>query len=169
MTQDYTPVKVDAPIVVEGQNCWRVGDFYITAQPTDTPGYGAARGLGIRSFVCLRDASEPYNAPYLPFDPLEDLKLTALGMAFVNVPFPHADFFSQEQFDLRAGVVLDALKALPRPLLIHCSSGDRASALWAAHLIRDCGLTTDEAITYATLSGLAVFKPYVENYTPPTG
>jgi protein tyrosine phosphatase (PTP) superfamily phosphohydrolase (DUF442 family) len=166
MAQDYTPVKVDAPVVTEGQNCWRVGDFYITAQPTDPQGLQAANQLGVVSIICLRDSAEGPNPPYLPFDPQEDIAATKLGMAFVNVPFPHAPFFSQEQFDLRAGVVLDALGSLPRPLLMHCSSGDRASALWAAHLIRDCGLTNAQAIAYAEQSGLAVFKPYVENYTP---
>jgi protein tyrosine phosphatase (PTP) superfamily phosphohydrolase (DUF442 family) len=166
MEQDYTPVKVDAPVVVEGQNCWRVGDYYITAQPAPPEGLGAAGELGVKSIVCLRDSSEGPNGPYLPFDPQEDLGATQLGMAFVNVPFPHADFFTQEQFDLRAGVVLDALNRLPRPLLIHCSSGDRASALWAVHLIENCGLTKERAIAYAVQSGLAVFKPYVENYQP---
>ena len=167
MDRDYNPVKVDAPVVAEGQNCWRVGDFLITAQPTDPQGLGAAWQLGVKSVVCLRDSAETANPPYLPFDFSEDTTATALGMCFVNVPFPHG--ISQAQFDLRAGVVLAALGSLPQPLLMHCSSGDRASALWAVHLIRDCGLTTDEAIKYATVSGLAVFLPYVRNYQPPQG
>jgi uncharacterized protein (TIGR01244 family) len=167
MEQDYTPVKVDAPVVTEGQNCWQVGDFYLTAQPTDPEGLEAAGQLGVKSVVCLRDSSETANPPYLPFDFSEDTTATALGMCFVNVPFPHG--ITQEQFDLRAGVVLAALDTLPRPLLMHCSSGDRASALWAVHLIRDCGLTNAQAIAYAEQSGLAVFLPYVENYTAPQG
>lgn len=166
MDQDYTPVKVSAPVVTEGQNCWRVDSFYITAQPIDPQGLEvAASQLGVKSIVCLRDSAETAKPPYPPFDFGEDSMATALDMCFVNVPFPHG--MSQAQFDLRAGVVLAALAELPRPLLMHCSSGDRASALWAVHLIRDCGLTNEEAIAYAEQSGLAVFKPYVQKYAPP--
>lgn len=70
----------------------------------------------------------------------------------------------QDQFNTRAQAVLAVLNELPRPLLVHCSSGDRASALWAIHLLANCGLTKQEAISCAEMSGLAVFKPYVENY-----
>jgi protein tyrosine phosphatase (PTP) superfamily phosphohydrolase (DUF442 family) len=58
------------------------------------------------------------------------------------------------------------LNQLPQPLLMHCSSGDRASALWAVHLIVNCRLTTADAIAYARVSGLAVFLPYVQNFQP---
>lgn len=168
MSQDYQPSKVDAPVVTEGQNCWQVGDFFITAQPTDPQGLeAAARQLGVKSVICLRDSSETANPPYIPFDFSEDATATALDMCFVNVPFPHG--ISQAQFDLRSGVVLDALNTLPRPLLMHCSSGDRASALWAAHLIRDCGLPNQQAVTLAKISGLAAFEQYVQNYQPTQG
>ena len=170
MESDFTPVKVDNPIVTAGQNCWRVGDYYITAQPTDPQGLNVAKGLGIQSVVCLRDATEsneppfvPFG-PFLPFDPQEDKALTALGMNFVNIPFPHTTTLTQALFDIRAGSVLAVLRQLPKPLLLHCSSGDRASALWAIHLIVDCGLTKAGAIYYAKISGLEVFLPFVEGY-----
>jgi protein tyrosine phosphatase (PTP) superfamily phosphohydrolase (DUF442 family) len=172
MSNDFNPVKVTAPIVTAGQNCWRIGDFYISAQPTEA-GLTAAHNLGIKSVICLRDALEVTYQQFLPFDPQEDRTLTTtLGMSFVNIPFPHSPTnpsfnIPQDQFNIRAGSVLAVLNQLPRPLLMHCSSGDRASALWAVHLIVNCGLTTKEAMTYATKSGLAVFAPYVQKYTPP--
>jgi protein tyrosine phosphatase (PTP) superfamily phosphohydrolase (DUF442 family) len=162
MNDDYTPVPVDAPIVTPGQNCWQIGEFYVTAQPTDPLGLETANGLGIQSVVCLRDSAETANPPYLPFDFSEDMTLTTLGMNYVDIPIPHE--ISQTQFDVRAGVVLAALERLPQPLLMHCSSGDRASALWAVHLIVDCGLSTADAILYAEMSGLDAFIPFVENY-----
>lgn len=165
MSNDFTPVKVNAPIVTAGQNCWQIGNFYVTAQPTE-PGLAVARELGIESVICLRDATEAAKPPYLAFDPLEDTTLTGLGMSFVNIPFPHG--ISQDQFNIRAGAVLAVLNQLPQPLLMHCSSADRGSALWAVHLIVNCGLTTAEAISYATQSGLAVFTPYVQNYSTPS-
>ena len=164
MNDDYTPVPVDAPIVTPGQNCWRIGDFYVTAQPTDPNGLETASRLGIQSVVCLRDSAETASPPYPPFDFSEDATLTALGMNYVDIPIPHG--ISQPQFDVRAGVVLAALERLPQPLLMHCSSGDRASALWAVHLIVDCGLSTADAIHYAEMSGLGEFVPYVESYQP---
>jgi protein tyrosine phosphatase (PTP) superfamily phosphohydrolase (DUF442 family) len=163
MSNDFTPVPVTAAIVTAGQNCWQIGNFYVTAQPTE-PGLAVAGGLGIKSVICLRDATEAAKPPYPAFDPEEDTTLTGLGMSFVNIPFPHG--ISQDQFNIRAGAVLAVLNQLPQPLLMHCSSADRASALWAVHLIVNCSLTTAEAITYATQSGLAVFTPYVQNYSP---
>ena len=150
--------------MTSGQNCWQIGAFYVTAQPTDPLGLETAKGLGIQSVVCLRDSAETANPPYLPFDFSEDMTLTTLGMNYVDIPIPHE--IAQTQFDVRAGVVLAALERLPQPLLMHCSSGDRASALWAVHLIVDCGLSTADAILYAEMSGLDAFISYVENYQP---
>jgi uncharacterized protein (TIGR01244 family) len=160
----FTPVKVNAPIVTAGQNCWQIGSFYVTAQPTQPNGLNVASQLGIKSVICLRDAMEGVNPPYLPFDPEEDMTLLGLGMSFVNIPFPHSAELTQDLFNTRARAVLAVLNELPQPLLIHCSSGDRASALWAIHLITDCGLSKQGAIYYAKQSGLAIFEPYVENY-----
>ena len=164
MDDNYTPVKIDAPIVTAGQNCWQIGSFYVTAQPIDPDGLNVASQLGVQSVICLRDATEAANPPYLAFDPEEDMTLLGLGINFVNIPFPHSPQLTQEQFNTRAQAVLAVLNELPQPLLIHCSSGDRASALWAIHLLANCGLTKQDAISYAEMSGLAVFKPYVENY-----
>ena len=160
---DYTPVKVEAPIVLPEQNCWQVGDYYLTAQPTES-GLSVANRLWIQSVVCLRDAAEGPNPPYLPFDAAEDTMLTELGMSFANIPFPHSTALTQQLFDIRAAAVLAVLGQLPKPLLMHCSSGDRASALWAIHLMDNCGLTKQDAINYAELSGLKVFLPFVQGY-----
>jgi uncharacterized protein (TIGR01244 family) len=163
MNTDYTPIKVDSPIVLSGQNCWQVGDYYLTAQPTED-GLSVANKLGIQSVVCLRDATEGPNPPYLPFDAAEDTTLTGLGMNFVNIPFPHSAALTQQLFAVRAASVVAVLGQLPKPLLMHCSSGDRASALWAIHLMVNCGLIKQDAIKYAAISGLKVFLPFVQNY-----
>lgn len=171
MSSNFTPVKVSAPIVTAGQNCWQIGNFYVTAQPTEA-GLAVAKTLGIQSVICLRDALETTYLQYLPFDPEEDRTLTtSLGMSFANIPIPHSPTepqfnISQPQFNIRAGSVLAVLNQLPQPLLMHCSSGDRASALWAVHLIVNCGVSLADALAYAEVSGLATFKPYVENFGP---
>ena len=167
---DFTPVPVTAPIVTAGQNCWQIRNFYVTAQPTEA-GLKVANGIGIKSVICLRDALETAYMQFLPFDLMEDRTLTGLGMNFVNIPFPHSPTnpqldISQELFNIRAGSVLAVLNQLPQPLLMHCSSGDRASALWAIHLMVNCGLTRKEAIEYAHESGLNAFTSYAQNYQP---
>lgn len=163
MSDNFTPVPVTAPIVSPGLNCWQIGNFYVTAQPTEA-GLTVASELGIESVICLRDATEVAKPPYPAFDPEEDTTLTGLGMSFANIPFPHG--MSQDQFNIRAGAVLVVLNQLPQPLLMHCSSADRASALWAVHLIVNCGLSSQEAISYATITGLAAFLPYVQSFQP---
>lgn len=171
MSNDFTPVKVNAAIVTAGQNCWQIGNFYVTAQPTEA-GLTEAKKLGIQSVICLRDALEAAYLQYLPFDSEEDRTLTtSLEMSFANIPFPHSPTepqfnISQAQFDIRARAVLAVLKELPQPLLMHCSSGDRASALWAVHLMVDCGVSLEHALDYATVSGLATFRPYVVAFKP---
>lgn len=122
MENNYTPVKVDAPIVTAGQNCWQIGSFYVTAQPTDPAGLTEASQLGIQSVICLRDATETINPPYFAFDPEEDMTLLGLGMSFVNIPFPHSTQLTQDQFNTRAQAVLAVLNELPKPVLMHCSS-----------------------------------------------
>ena len=51
---------------------------------------------------------------------------------------------------------------------MHCSSGDRASALWAVHLSADLGVPIDQAIEFARYSGLAnpPFVDLVRHYSP---
>jgi hypothetical protein len=54
------------------------------------------------------------------------------------------------------------------PILIHCSSGDRASAAFAVFLITYYGYTNAQAVQYATQDlALAVFTPFVQNYSKP--
>jgi protein tyrosine phosphatase (PTP) superfamily phosphohydrolase (DUF442 family) len=96
---------------------------------------------------------------------MEDTVLTENAMNFVNIPFPHSSALTQTLFDIRAHSLLAVLRQLPKPLLIHCSSGDRASALWAIHLIVDEGLTDTGAVYYAERRGLKVFLPYVNGFT----
>ena len=73
MGTDFTPVAVTAPIVTAGQNCWQIRNFYVTAQPTEA-GLTTASKLGIKSVICLRDATEVAKPPYPAFDPEEDAR-----------------------------------------------------------------------------------------------
>ncbi len=77
---------------------------------------------------------------------------------------------SQALFDRQAFHVATTLNAWKQPGLIHCSSGDRASAGFAAFLITCCGYSNAQALDFA-LHHLALqnqqFVGYVKAYKPP--
>jgi uncharacterized protein (TIGR01244 family) len=159
MSNQYTPILCAIPIAYLGG--FKIGDCYVTAQPADPQGLQAVAAAGVKAVMCLRDPTEP------GFDFNESSALLALQISYTNTPFPHG--ISQSDFDDRATLVRAWLVAAPRPLLMHCSSGDRASALWAVHLHADLGVSIDQALNDAHLSGLAnpAFVSLVRHYRPP--
>lgn len=159
MSEKYTPVPRTIPIAYPGG--FQIGDCYVTGQPADPSGLQAIAAAGIKAVLCLRDPTEP------GFDFNESAGLLAAHISYTNIPFPHG--IDQPDFDQRAGLVRAWLAAAPRPLLMHCSTGDRASALWAVHLSADLKVPTDTAITLAHESGLAnpAFVALVRGYKPP--
>jgi len=161
MSDNYTPAPCTIPIAYLGG--FQIGDCYVTGQPADPQGLQAVAAAGVKSVICLRDPSEP------GFDFNEDSALLALHISYTNIPIPHG--IDQGDFDQRADLVRACLAVAQKPLLMHCSSGDRASALWAVHLFADCGLSKQEAIQYAHESGLAnpAFVQLVLNYSPASG
>jgi uncharacterized protein (TIGR01244 family) len=157
MTPPYTPTPCTIPIAYPGG--FQINDYYITGQPSDPQGLQAIAALGVKSVICLRDPSEP------GFDFNEDSALLAMHISYTNVPFPHG--IEQGDFDQRANLVRACLGAAQKPVLMHCSSGDRASALWAVHLFADCGVPRAAAIEDGHSTGLAnpAFVTLVENYS----
>ena len=85
--------------------------------------------------------------------------------------FTPAGPMSQTLFDSQAFHVANTLNSWKQPGLIHCSSGDRASAGFAAFLITCCGYSNPQALDFA-LHHLALqnqqFVDYVKAYKAPT-
>jgi protein tyrosine phosphatase (PTP) superfamily phosphohydrolase (DUF442 family) len=172
----FTATKCSPSLPVIEKVCFRVtGDnrtFYVTSQPVYIwPGaspYLAIAQAGVQAVVSVRDSSE-YTIPYNPFDLTETDQLILSSVAYSNIPLPHIAM-SQALFDAQAFHVATALNALKQPGLIHCSSGDRASAGFAAFLISYCGYSNAQALDFA-LHHLALqnqqFVDYVKAYTPP--
>lgn len=158
MSKQYTPTLCTIPIAYLGG--FKIGDCYVTGQPADPQGLQAVAAAGVKAVMCLRDPTEP------GFDFNESAALLALHVSYANIPFPHG--ISQSEFDDRASLVRAWLAAAPHPFLMHCSSGDRASALWAVHLHADLGIAIDQAINDAHESGLAnpAFVTLVRGYRP---
>ena len=102
-------------------------------------------------------------------DLTETDQLILNSVAYSNIPLPHIAM-SQALFDRQAFHVAIAIDHWKQPGLIHCSSGDRASAGFAAFLITCCGYSNAQALDFA-LHHLALqnqqFVDYVKAYTPP--
>jgi protein tyrosine phosphatase (PTP) superfamily phosphohydrolase (DUF442 family) len=172
----FTSAKLSPPLPVIENVCFKVtGDkrtFYVTSQPVYLwPGsspYQAIAQAGITALVSVRDSSE-YTIPFNPFDLTETDQLILNSVAYSNIPLPHIAM-SQALFDQQAFHVARTLHEWKGPILIHCSSGDRASAGFAAMLITYYGYSNKEAVDFATKS-LALANPqfvaWVTAYKPP--
>jgi protein tyrosine phosphatase (PTP) superfamily phosphohydrolase (DUF442 family) len=147
--------------------------YYVTGQPS-SQAYPAIAGAGIKSVVCVRQPGEPATPPPVPppppFDTQEAAELTKLGVSYLNIPITRE--MTQAQFDTSATQAALALlnNAAQGPALIHCSTGDRASSVFAVVLIVAAGLSNSDAVDYAQNS-LLLANPnmiqLVRGYTPP--
>jgi protein tyrosine phosphatase (PTP) superfamily phosphohydrolase (DUF442 family) len=138
---------------VAGDVCFSIdGGYYVTAQPIYIwPGqnpYQIIGQSGIKTVLSVRDALE-VTLPLTPFDLTEVSQLISSSVGAVNVPLPHIAM-TQVQFDQQAAKAAAVIKEWPKPILIHCSTGDRASAAFAAFLITYGGYTNQQAVTFAT-------------------
>ena len=148
------------------------GTIYVTGQPS-TPAYAAIAGAGIKAVVCVRQPGEaavpPPVPPPPPFDTNEAKELAALGVSYANVPITRT--MTQAQFDVAATQAAKEFLqvAVQGPALIHCSTGDRASSVFAVGLIA-FGMSHADAIQYASNSLLLANSSIialVQGYTVP--
>lgn len=172
MPIDFAVSKCTLPMA--GDVCFKLTGlktFYVTSQPVYIwPGanpYQAIAQAGIGAVLSVRDPAE-YILPLTPFDLTETDQLILNGVAYGNIPLPHISM-SQAQFDRQGADIARTLNEWKQPGLIHCSSGDRASAAFACYLISFCGFTHKQALQFA--EGLALknaqFIQYLEKYPPP--
>ena len=139
---------------------------YVTAQPTAYPPIGAA---GIRWVMCVRDPSETTQPN--AFDITEADNLIPQQVSYWNLPLPHVPAMTQSQFNMQAynaAVAINNNSWNGSPGLVHCSTGDRASAAFAVFMIECCGWSNADAANFAQ-SELALantsFIQQVQNYS----
>ena len=70
------------------------------------------------------------------------------GMVYVNIPMTVANISEDH---LKA--FTEAFEKSPKPVLIHCGSGNRAGAIWASYLISQ-GTDAEEALTEGRKAGM---------------
>ena len=121
---------------------YRVGNLYFAGQPDKaTLQYFKNRG-GV-AVINLRDPSE-YR--------MDERALTReIGLRYYNFPVPGKQ-------PVNPSIMLAASWAIEHegavPILVHCSSGNRAAVALAAHVIRVLGLSRDDAIRTAESAGM---------------
>lgn len=156
------PVYNNGPCkIVTGNN----STYYVTAQPTAYPPIAAAK---IASVLCVRDPSETTQPN--AFDPGEADSLIPLGVSYTNVPLPHVPAMTQAQFNMQAYNAAVVIKSWPETLLVHCSTGDRASAAFAVFMIQFAGWPNAQAAAFAQSQlalANALFIQQVNAYTKP--
>lgn len=160
------PVAHDVCFEVTGSKT-----FYVTSQPVYLwPGTSpyqtiAQANLGIASALSVRDPAE-YVSPLVPFDLTETDQWILNGIAYGNIPLPHIAM-SQTLFNQQGHAIAATLNGWTQPGLLHCSSGDRASAAFACYLISYAGFSNATALQFA--QGLALKNPqfiaYVTAYS----
>lgn len=137
--------RVPEPVAlqIEGiANSVRVGELVIASQPSED----ALRKLSSQGFatvVSTRGAGE------LAWD--EQQLVESLGMRFSSIPIAKpVNAITDQQVNSFAKLVETA----QQPILLHCGSGNRASALWAVWLVEHKGVAPAEAIRLAGLTGM---------------
>lgn len=115
---------------------------FLASQPAAADFEQAKMG-GVKSVINLR-----HHAENKDFD--EQKVVTDLGLTYHNVPWNGPDQLTDAKFD----EVRSLLASVERPILLHCSSGNRVGAMWLAHRVLDHDLSYDAALAEAKIVGL---------------
>ena len=132
---------------VYNNTCRQIGtQLYVTGQPFPD-GYVQIANAGVTWVISVRNPDETTSPP--PFDNDEAALLLQNGVLYVNVPVTHG--MPQGTFNDAATVAVLQMMILQAagPLLIHCTTGDRASAVYAVAMIAFGGASNQEAADYA--------------------
>lgn len=148
----------DPQIWGAAENVVKVKHLYFSAQP-DAAGINAAKDAGVEVVINLRSPEE------LDWD--EAGAVAQAGLTYYQVPISDEG----PAFDEKSMQRISALvkKHHSQPLWLHCSSGNRASAWLAVHLVQDHRMDIDESIELARKAGLtnAELEARVRTYVLP--
>ena len=144
-----TPVDFDAYAGHAAKVTYAGGTplWYVSGQP-QPDAYAQIAGAGIGTVISLRLPNE--TDP--PYDIGEPTALYALGLTYSNLPIEHP--MDQGLFDTVATMAALGLlfQGGDAPPLVHCSSGDRASGIFAVFLIALELCSTADALAFAQSS-----------------
>lgn len=149
-TADPLPVTLDregfAVMIADA------GPVYIAGQPTEAA-LEAMDAEGVSTVINLRTADEMSNLETVSFD--EAAKVSELGMDYVQIEQGPEETLTPAALDAFAAAMAEA----DGKVLVHCGSGVRASHMWAAYLVREKGLSMEEALAQAEAMNLRSEAP----------
>ncbi len=133
------PVALEEPPGFEAR-LFRDGRVFIAGQPSEEA-LAKMKELGVTAVVNLRTQREMDDRERVPFD--EAATAAKLGLEYLHLPIGGDDQpWRPEVIDGLA----DVLARHKGPVLLHCTVAWRASYVWTAYLIRELGLSLDEAL-----------------------
>jgi protein tyrosine phosphatase (PTP) superfamily phosphohydrolase (DUF442 family) len=135
--------QIQGPITWgENEQAIRVGRFWI-AGTMNAQALQQSAHSGVGVVINLRDPTEP------AWD--EATTAADLGLVYQNIPVAKDAPFSAAAFDQIEAVV----RAHPgETILLHCSTGNRAAAWLATHLVREQDMSVAAAIAAARKAGM---------------
>jgi len=159
---DGRQVKVTAPKVVFAPSqtdfmafvMWDLGDVMNSSQPDEKRLHELA-GQGVKTVINIRTQPEMDRLKEGGFD--EEKVAKELGLDYVCIPMMAPADFTPDKLETFA----KALGKSRGKVLLHCTSATRTSQLWAAYLIKYCGLSYEEALKHA---GAMRFKDVLSGF-----
>lgn len=150
-TQAISPADVTEPAVWgASDNVTRLRHLYFSDQP-DAEALRLAKANGITTIINLREPEE------MDWD--EQAEAERLGLGYASIPvLRQADSLSTQAM---AAISAAVNQQAGSPVLLHCSSGNRAAAWLAVHLAEDHRMSDSRAIDVAREAGLT-YEPLVE-------
>jgi uncharacterized protein (TIGR01244 family) len=139
-------------VEVEGMaNSRRVGsDLLFGGQPSPEA-LTALAGRGYRTVVTTRGERE------LDWD--ERAMAESLGLTFVEIPMAYPLEAIRDEWVDRFD---ELMTGSARPMLVHCSSGNRVAGLWAVWLAEKRGVAPERALELGAAAGMTRIRPVVE-------
>ena len=140
----WAPERVESPNIAK--NYFRVGQgrVLLAGQPNEA-GLDEWKEDGVKTVVNLRPDEE------LPdFD--EKRLVEERGMEYVHIPVTSQG--EHRLTDETVDAFVQVLDSSPGPVVIHCGSANRVSALWAVYLARKKGVPPEQALEWARASGM---------------
>ena len=141
-----TPREESTP---SGFSMVRVGDIAISGQPS-APQLGEIKNAGFQTIITVRRSDE--------IDWNEAAEVTSRGLRFGQFPS------SPETIEVSLlARIRSMIESSPKPVLLHCASGNRASIVWG---MLEAGKRPDaEILEIAESAGLkAKYRPLLEDY-----
>lgn len=145
------PTKHAGPRLPEGE--YAANERLVVAgQPSETRLAELASG-----FDLVFDINPASKAP--AFD--EAAAVKAAGLEYVRVPLSKTTVFEKAERE-KAYALLDRIESENLRAYLHCSTANRAGALWAFYLVERKGRSPQEALAEGKRVGLTKLEPAVK-------